>query len=34
MNPVRKLFGVMFHSKQTQQIVRAPLQPSPTSPEE
>src|SRR5450755_4239997 len=31
---VSKLFGIMFQSQQTQQIVRGPLQHVPTSPEE
>ncbi len=31
---VRKLFGVMFQSQQTQQAIRVPQQYSPTSPEE
>src|SRR5690242_9114334 len=31
---IRKLFGIMFQSQQTRQIVRNQLQHSPTSPEE
>src|SRR6266700_6702790 len=33
-NYVRKLFGIIFQSQQTQQIVHLQSQPSPTSPEE
>jgi len=31
---ISKLFGVMFQNQQTQQVIRVPLQQSPTSPEE